>query len=322
MVDAGFQRARSMTTIRAASCSDAPRIVELLRASLGEDKTPKSLELWKWKHEQSPFGASPVLLALEDDELIGVRAFMRWVWRSETQKFSAVRAVDTATHPKHQGKGVFKKLTLALVDQCTKEGTDFVFNTPNKSSRPGYLKMGWIDVGRLRLGLRPLVLIARKSADFEASFGIRREVLTDFFARSKTEWTTPILSTAMSCEYVSWRYLDNPVVKYFCLRDEESGADYLLFFRLKETRLGVEFRICDLLANPGCNRRLLSKRIRAVAVSAGARFISYSGPIRPFSGLIPLLPVGPIVTARSLASEAGKLSLASWRPSIGDMELF
>ena len=60
----------------------------------------------------------------------------------------AVRAVDTATHPDHQGRGLFTALTMHALEACRAEGVAFVFNTPNAQSRPGYLKMGWREVGR------------------------------------------------------------------------------------------------------------------------------------------------------------------------------
>ena len=67
-------------TIREASGQDTAAIVSLLKLSLGEALMPKSESYWKWKHWDNPFGKSPVLLAFEKNELIGVRAFMRWDW--------------------------------------------------------------------------------------------------------------------------------------------------------------------------------------------------------------------------------------------------
>ena len=96
--------------IRPATYDDTPAIIELLKKSLGESMIPKSAALWSWKHEQNPFGPSFVLLAEENNELIGVRAFMQWQWVWNDKIYRAIRAVDTATHPKHQGRGIFKKL--------------------------------------------------------------------------------------------------------------------------------------------------------------------------------------------------------------------
>ena len=43
---------------------------------------------------------------------------------------------------------------MTAVEEMTAEGVDFVFNTPNDNSRPGYLRMGWSTVGRLPLVVR------------------------------------------------------------------------------------------------------------------------------------------------------------------------
>src|SRR5688500_12323348 len=118
-----------MMEIREATEADIPAIVALLKISLGENLMPKSDRYWRWKHLENPFGPSPVLLCWEGGNLIGVRAFMRWRWMWEQKNYHAVRAVDTATHPGHQGKGIFKRLTLSLVERCRHED-HFVFNTP------------------------------------------------------------------------------------------------------------------------------------------------------------------------------------------------
>ena len=47
---------------------------------------------------------------------------------------------------------VFRK---KIVEALTAEGVQFVFNTPNEQSRPGYLKMGWRVVGRPAVAVRP-----------------------------------------------------------------------------------------------------------------------------------------------------------------------
>ena len=96
--------------IRQAKQEDIDSIVVLLQASLGESLLKKSAEIWNFKHVANPFGESTVLLAEENNELIGVRAFMTWRWQMGNQIWNAFRAVDTATHPNYQGKGIFKKL--------------------------------------------------------------------------------------------------------------------------------------------------------------------------------------------------------------------
>ena len=127
------------------------QIVELLKITLGESLTKKTIEFWNWKHTENPFGKSKIILAFDGEMLVGVRAFMCWQFSNATETIKCVRAVDTAVHPSYQGKGIFSKLTIRSLDECKKDNISIVFNTPNKISKIGYLKLGWVDIGKLPL---------------------------------------------------------------------------------------------------------------------------------------------------------------------------
>ena len=84
------------------------------------------------------------------------RTFLRWEFaRSDDTRLRAVRAVDTATDPEFQGRGIFTRLTLHGVSELQEEGVAIIFNTPNAKSLPGYLKMGWKVIGRPRVCVMP-----------------------------------------------------------------------------------------------------------------------------------------------------------------------
>jgi N-acetylglutamate synthase-like GNAT family acetyltransferase len=63
--------------IRTATKNDIPAILNLLYLSRGEQTIAKTSEYWCWKHIDNPFGSSPVFLAQENGELIGLRTMMR-----------------------------------------------------------------------------------------------------------------------------------------------------------------------------------------------------------------------------------------------------
>ncbi len=135
---------------------DREAIVELAGRALGWDATGPHSELFAWKHEENPFGASPTWVARQGGRLVGVRTFMRWRLRnSDGRTATMVRAVDTATDPATRGQGVFTRLTLTAIEELTTQGVSGVFNTPNDQSRPGYLKMGWASLGRIPITARP-----------------------------------------------------------------------------------------------------------------------------------------------------------------------
>ena len=57
--------------------------------------------------------------------------------------FRCVRAVDTATHPDFQRRGIFRLLTRPGSKWRAEQGLDLIFNSPNEKSGAGYLTMGW-----------------------------------------------------------------------------------------------------------------------------------------------------------------------------------
>lgn len=326
--------------IREAAETDLPAIVKLLRASLGEGLMPKSEAYWKWKHQFNPFGESPVLLAVHNGEIIGVRAFMRWEWHAEGKLIRAFRAVDTATHPDHQGKGIFSKLTKALLANGERDKIDIVFNTPNRKSKPGYLKMGWQEAGRLpismslkrpiRMGLnffvRKPAAIKNDSEGARQAHIIEHPEMEDLLVAHR-QLFPHILATPPSIAYLKWRYVDVPVADYyFDAVGDEGSLSVLLIFRLKTSRLGTEMRITDVFLRSMKLGKAALQLISRNAERYGADYITTSAlSVLPKAGAFSLpVPGGPIVTVRKVAGTEIEdfLSYKSWRPSLGDLELF
>jgi L-malate glycosyltransferase len=60
---------------------DRPAILALLTKSLGWHDDPRYQALFEWKHDQNPFGPSPMWVATDGDRVVGLRVFMRWQFR-------------------------------------------------------------------------------------------------------------------------------------------------------------------------------------------------------------------------------------------------
>lgn len=303
--------------IRPAIEEDIPQIVRLLKLSLGESLMPKSEGFWRWKHVDNPFGESPVLLAWEGEQLIGVRAFMRWQWQRNGEVIKAVRAVDTATHPDHQGKGIFRTLTMKLVEQCKQEGVHFIFNTPNKISMPGYLKMGWQSRGKLPVRLKLHVI--RKHVPKHTSLTSDWNLVASHPWWSMHESTSSMMQTALTPEYILWRYRDNPNVSYQLL--ESSGErPFMLIYRKKKMGLLTELRITDLLCLPAD----ITFALRCLQGKEPGAIITMSGCNPEALPAFLSIKAGPIVTIRNLNLNGWEenLTFDHWSPSLGDLELF
>lgn len=338
----------STLTIRRGTPADEEAIVELQKASLGEGVIPRSLAFWRWKHVQNPFGPSPVLLAFDGDRLVGLRAFMRWEWRAGGMDFKAVRAVDTATHPEYQGRGIFKTLTLALRDEMAAEGVHFVYNTPNEQSRPGYVKMGWSTVGRPTLWARPvrplrLYSTLRKQGldgDEGESPPVDAERAIDVMARwDEVECFTAAVSgcsgfhTMPSTRTLRWRYADIPGFDYRASQLGVGDASAAIIFRARRRGDLRELRICHALCGPnGEARRNLGRLLRGAVRRADVDVafamlppIRTGGRVLGLSGYLPVRSTGPLLTAYPLRMSEGApdpASLIHWRATVGDLEVF
>lgn len=318
--------------VRQSTIQDVPEMVALLKQSIGETLTPKTEAYFLWKHEKNPFGRSKTLVAIEDGKIVGLRAFMHWSWVSRQESISAVRAVDTATDPAFQGKGIFKKLTMQVVEECKAEGIGMVFNSPNAISKQGYLKMGWSTVGRLPLYLRigsllPRAFSAENISRFYNEFAVE-PALKKLAGNWSLQNAEQFLHTPIDQKYLAWRYRDCPVATYGAVIEP---GKFGFIFRLKKLKKFMELRVCEAWTEPGEENgkiaqaafKKLVRSIRPALISCADSplFLSGQKQLAKFFGPY---NKGPIITIRPLAKDNlnNFEQFSHWQPSLGSMELF
>lgn len=314
-----------------ANYKDIPEMIALLKQSLGESLIPKSEAYFIWKHEKNPFGRSKMLLAKEQGKIVGLRAFMHWKWVSTGESVSAVRAVDTATDPAFQGKGIFKKLTLQAVEECKNEGVGLVFNSPNPISMQGYLKMGWYTNGRMPLFIGPGSLAPRRFNEKILESCYKEYDTGKAFAKLASDWSLPpsdmLLHTPIHHAYLKWRYDECPVATYGAVIEP---GQFGFVFRLKRINRFIELRICEAWtekdAASATARKAIKRivrKVRPVMISCAPSPLFAHDRKKPF-GLFGPFRKGPVTTLRPLAKNNLNNfdQFYHWRPSIGSMELF
>jgi GNAT superfamily N-acetyltransferase len=322
-------------TVRRATDADRAAVLTLLADSLGWARDESFGEFFDWKHRQSPFGASPAWVAIADGTVVGFRTFLRWEFEHpDGRPRRAVRAVDTATAPAFQGRGVFRALTSAAIDELTNEHVDFVFNTPNDQSRPGYLRMGWSDVGRLTLEARVTRLAglwrmrtARVPAErwpvaTTAGDAASTVLAVDEVATLVEQLPAPRgLRTARSVGYLRWRY-GLASLGYRAIAHQGDPARGLVVFRLRRRGEAVEAGVAELLVPVGA--RYANRLVDEVARSAGADYVVRlaTGRWSPASRFVPVPRLGPRLTYRPLADRAPIPHPGELDQALGDEEKF
>ena len=325
--------------LRSATSDDRPAIIELCRQSLGWTEDDPNEAFFEWKHDDNPFGPSPTWVA-EDGagNLVGLRTFLRWRFRrSDDTTINAVRAVDTATHPDWQGRGIFSRLTLGALDDLRDDGVDCVFNTPNDNSRPGYLKLGWREVGKVPVSVRlaglrsiPKLAGARTAAEMwseECSVGRpASEALADHDAVEALLariGNGSRISTDRTPAFLQWRYRFAPL-RYRAVTLGRGSADGLVIFRVRRRGTATEATICEVLAPKGTSTRAAWKALKGSGVDYLLKGSSSQGRSQltdARQGFVPVPALGPILTWRPVTHPTvptiGELALG-----LGDIELF
>jgi GNAT superfamily N-acetyltransferase len=331
-VETGDGRGAGSYRVRAARPEDRPAIVELLSRTLGWEDDGRHRALFDWKHRDNPFGVSPGWVAEDEAGVVGSRTLMRWRFQVDGETVTAVRAVDTATHPRAQGRGVFRTLTMRGVEELTAAGVDWVFNTPNDRSAPGYVAMGWRPLGHLPVVVRPsgpaaLARLARARHPAELwsvptpAGEPAAGVLADAAGVGElldSQPSDPRVRTERSPAYLQWRYGACPA-GYRAVLAGPSPAAGVAVFRLRRRGPATEAVIGEVLA-PGGAPSVRRRLWRAVLEGARPDYLIDLG--RPPSlGWLPVPGNGPLLTWRPLVRPDAP-PIRRWALTAGDVELF
>jgi GNAT superfamily N-acetyltransferase len=332
--------------VRAATPDDDPAVLVLLQASMGWVPDEQYAQFFVWKHRQSPFGASPAWVATDpgdDDRIVGFRTYVRWQFLRQGELAHGVRAVDTVTHPDYQGRGIFSLLTRQSLDDLVEGGVNFVFNTPNDKSRPGYLKMGWQRVDRLSPAARPrsalaLVRLARArtpadkwstdcSAGVPAVEALADEAALDRLLAAVAGTPGPAATSAegdivtnRTPDYLRWRY-GFPPLKYRAVVAPGGLDDGVAIFRLRRRGAATEAALTELLV-PGNDTGVIRDLLSEILRGSGADYAVWLGPPRPSLGFLPVPGQGPTLVWKAVTDEGDAPEATRWGLTLGDIELF
>jgi hypothetical protein len=310
--------------VREFDAAELPEVLEVLRRALGETTLLKRTpELWGWKHVENPFGKSLALVAETEGRIAGVRAMLRWDLATRSgDLIRCLRPVDTATDPDFGRRGIFRSLTEAAVGMATDSGIDLIFNTPNKASGPGYIKMGWEEVGPIGVMIRPLLSRSRAAPEDSAPDP------EEFFDHDSTSPAghpivdrNPLgLRTQRTPEYMQWRFAGHPTARYRSITNDGETA----IVRPNHRSGRKEVVVSELFGNVGGSIVRRTARISSASYLAGwfssgtrERKAAVRGGMIPVPGVSALtLVANPL---RTLPVDV--FDLSEWDISLGDLEL-
>jgi GNAT superfamily N-acetyltransferase len=271
--------------------------LRLLRDAWGEKAL--SGEEFDWWFAHNPTG-SLMSVARMDGRVVGVasHSLFRMVLGGEERQASF--SVHATTDPSARGQGIFAALEERHELEAAERGVAVVLAFASAPTAPIFLgPLGWTEIGRLRVWVRPLGL--RRPADAHDPLEIEGD--------AAASWPNHVVRDA---QHLTWRYVDSPR-GYRTIR---SGEGYAVVGRTR--RKGIEAAV---LADLVGGRPLLR---RAIASASGRALVALPAPAE--RGLFLSAGFVPVATSLHFMGKAlaGTLNTdpRAWRFTLGDTDFF
>lgn len=151
--DDGGPRTLEAVTIRRLDRQDWPVVVKILDATYGPSTARAALyEHWNLL---CPVAESAFLVAEVGGRVVGAQPMLIHEWVGREAPLRGAVLTGVVVDPEYRRRGLFTALVKACEREAEGTGAAFVMTMPNERSRPGFLRLGWSDLGRRRLLARP-----------------------------------------------------------------------------------------------------------------------------------------------------------------------
>ena len=136
-----------------------------------------------WLYLQNPDGHAIGFDAFEGDELAAHYVCIPALARINGRPEKTLLSLNTATHPRHQGKGLFTRLAEMTYQTAAEQGYCSVYGVANANSTPGFVrKLGF----QLVQPLDAMAGLGSLSIDFEVA--VRNAQFERVWTRDSLRW--------------------------------------------------------------------------------------------------------------------------------------
>lgn len=212
-----------------------------------------SLDFWRWRFRDNPFGQGIIKLLFDGNELIGHYAVMPIVVRVVDKPLKAVFSMTTMTHPSYAGKGIFTYLAEETYTTSKSKGYQFAYGFPNKNSYSGFVrKLGWLDLGKITIlekKLAPSTIMPSKAKYVMKEVKYFDNTINKLWDGVQRDYAAIVPRNDI---FLNWRFAQNPnatYAKYVALDSANSISGYLILKTYQENDI-TKGHIVDMLANP------------------------------------------------------------------------
>lgn len=218
------------------------QVILLLQKGLNKNFTEKRFD---WLHFQNPMTPSHMLLAVDDERVVGFRAAIRKKIIINNSILVGGRDIDSTLDPEYRGMGIFSKMIKKSLDEFS--DIDVYFNFNNKLSDKPFMREGWkplyyrnmkfVSLNKIQLSKKSLASLYSSLLIFnhKNKATIKEIALSDYVQRNIDHTCEFPISVYKDTKYLNWRYT-NPDRSY-------------RFFQVGDNSLGHGLVVCRIENN-------------------------------------------------------------------------
>jgi len=237
---------------------DEVQILDLFEKVFGKKMT---LDFWKWRFIENPFGRGIIKLLFDNDLLIGHYAVMPIVVQVKNTLVKAIFSMTTMTHPNYQGQGIFTYLTKETYREAQRREFKFVYGFPNKISHYGFVKkLDWKDLGKMTILYKEIKGDSFNTApESDNVYEIRNfgKDIDLLWNKIKKNYCVIVPRTK---GFLNWRFIQNPEANYkiYSIKSEGKILGYIVLkiYKRENEEIG---HIVDVL---GLNKSIVEKLLQ------------------------------------------------------------
>jgi hypothetical protein len=196
---------------------DEKSIVKLFNFVFNRNLT---LSDWKWTYEKNPLNRIDIILAFNDNNLVGQSAGTPLQFSFNDIIVQTTRIQNVMVHPNYRGRGIFTGTLAGLTDHIYRNKLDLVVTFPNNNSLPAFIrKLDYHHIGNI-----PTFSIPVPSLNLPGSAKITikiddsilfNEIDREFMYSNLNEYK---IFNYRDLNYLHWRFNRKSGKKYYILR--------------------------------------------------------------------------------------------------------
>lgn len=244
-------------TFRLLTFEDIVSINELFTCAFNSKPKNNFIE---WKYFKNPTGKALLAGAFFKDELVGSGAMIPEIMNVFNNEAIVYKFTDLMTHPKHQRKGLSKKINELLNQETKQINTSFSYTLCSTISTKSFVSNNWIHLKKVINFFKPYFVlkinIYFRKKDFTA-FGFYNAIQHHLDNYNFIADTTKI-SLKKTIEYIKWR-TSNPNFNYklICSYDSNVQVNGYLIYSISANNLLNILDIDSTNKNKSVERKLL-----------------------------------------------------------------